>query len=199
MIPIVILAGGLGTRLNPVTKKIPKSLVPVCGTPFIHHQLTLLYKKGIRDVVICTGYLGERIEEYVGDGSRWKLNITMSYDGDTQLGTGGAIKKALPLLPENFFITYGDSYLTTNYHKILSKFLGSPKPCLMTYFDGIEYGLSTFNREVFETPIIKFDLWDVFIQLQLEDQVEYYFVDEPFYEIGSFEGIKKLEDYLCNT
>lgn len=199
MIPVVILAGGLGTRLHPVTKTIPKSMVPICGTPFITHQLSLLSRKGVTDVVICLGYLGEQIRASVGTGAYWDLNVSYSYDGCTQLGTGGAVKKALPLLPEDFMVIYGDSYLTTSYNKVLRAYYGSDKPCLMTYYKGVDYGLTIFNKEVFRDCPYRFHLWDLFLTLMQRDKIENYIVDTPFYEVGSIEGQKRLEEFLCST
>jgi len=94
MLPVVILAGGLATRLYPITRQIPKSLIPVAGRPFIDHQLALLKEKGVNQVIICVGNLGKMIEAHVGEGSRFGLEVRYSYDGDFLLGTGGAIKKA---------------------------------------------------------------------------------------------------------
>jgi NDP-sugar pyrophosphorylase family protein len=134
MQPIAILAGGLATRLYPVTRKYPKSLIDIAGKPFIDHQLTLLRKKGIFQVVLCVGCFGELIEEYVGDGSHWGLDVQYSYDGDILLGTGGAIKKALSLLPDTFFILYGDSYLEIDYNAVIKHFYDEGLPVLMTIF-----------------------------------------------------------------
>ncbi len=130
--PVAILAGGLATRLRPITEKIPKALIEVAGKPFIFHQLQYLHKEGIRKVVLCLGYLCEMIEKEVGDGSIFDLDITYSYDGDFLLGTGGAIKKALPLLDENFYVLYGDSFLPIHYRPVEETFLKSKKPALMT-------------------------------------------------------------------
>ena len=130
--PVAILAGGLATRLRPITKKIPKALIQVAGKPFIFHQLQYLHKEGIRKVVLCLGYLCEMIEKEVGDGSKFDLDITYSYDGDFLLGTGGAIKKALSLLDENFYVLYGDSFLPIHYRPVEETFLKSKKPALMT-------------------------------------------------------------------
>jgi NDP-sugar pyrophosphorylase family protein len=134
MQPLVILAGGMATRLYPATRKIPKSLIDIAGKPFIDHQLTLLRKKGIFQVVLCVGYLGELIEEYVGDGSQWGLDVQYSYDGDILLGTGGAVKKALSLLPDTFFILYGDSYLDIDYKVVIERFYEEGLPVLMTIY-----------------------------------------------------------------
>src|SRR5580658_1956400 len=97
-IPVAILAGGLATRLRPITEKIPKSLVPVAGKPFLAHQLELLHSRGIRRAVLCIGYLGEMIQHEFGDGAKFGVKLDYSFDGQKLLGTGGAIKRALPLL-----------------------------------------------------------------------------------------------------
>src|SRR3954451_4416174 len=109
----VILAGGLGTRMRPLTDKLPKTLLPVLGTPFAHHQLTWLAAHGITEVVYSIAVLGEMIEDYVGDGSRWDLNVRYVRDGDEPLGTGGALRRVLDagLLAGRFLVQYGDSFL----------------------------------------------------------------------------------------
>ena len=132
MLPVAILAGGLATRLRPVTEKIPKALIEVAGKPFIFHQLQYLRKEGISKVVLCVAYLCEMIQKEVGDGSKFDLDITYSYDGDFLLGTGGSIKKALPLLDKNFYVLYGDSFLPIHFSPIEESFLNSKKPALMT-------------------------------------------------------------------
>jgi NDP-sugar pyrophosphorylase family protein len=132
MLPVAILAGGLANRLRPITEKIPKALIEVAGKPFIFHQLQYLHKEGIRKVVLCLGYLCEMIQEEVGDGSKFGLDITYSYDGDFLLGTGGSIKNALPLLDENFYVLYGDSFLPIHFSPVEESFLNSKKPALMT-------------------------------------------------------------------
>src|SRR5260370_3888064 len=96
-LPVVILAGGLATRLRPITERIPKSLVEVAGKPFLAHQLALLRSNQITEVILCIGYLGEMIEQTFGDGSDHGLTIRYSYDGPELLGTGGAIRKDLSL------------------------------------------------------------------------------------------------------
>ena len=104
MLPVAILAGGLATRLRPITEKIPKALIEIAGEPFIYHQLRYLKLQGIDLIVLCTGYLGEMIEAVVGDGSQFGMQVNYSFDGPKLLGTGGAIKAALPLLKKDFFI-----------------------------------------------------------------------------------------------
>jgi len=178
-IPVAILAGGLATRLRPITEKIPKSLVPVAERPFLAHQLELLHARGIRRAVLCIGYLGEMIQQEFG-GEKFDVKLDYSFDGPKLLGTGGAIKRALPLLGEEFFVLYGDSYLPIDYAPIADFFQRSGKQGLMTVFRNegkfdtsnvvfangeikvydkknklpemhyIDYGLSLFKTSVFD-------------------------------------------------
>ena len=178
--PVAILAGGLATRLRPITEKIPKVLVPVAGKPFLAHQLELLRNQGIRKIVLCLGYLGEMVANEFGDGRAHGVELNYSFDGPKLLGTGGALRQALPKLGEKFFVLYGDSYLTTPFAPIAEFFERSGKRGLMTVYrnegqydtsnvvfsDGeiivydkkcwmsemrhIDYGLSLFRASVFE-------------------------------------------------
>lgn len=132
--PIAILAGGLATRLRPLTETIPKALLSVGGKPFLEHQLNMLKNQGVTDVVLCVGFLGEAVSEHFGDGRRYGLSIRYSLDGPTQLGTAGAIRQALPLLGEAFFVMYGDSYLQVDLGQVESAFRRAGKPALMTVF-----------------------------------------------------------------
>ena len=132
MLPIAILAGGLATRLHPVTEKIPKSLLEVNGEPFLAHQLRLLAARGIRRATLCVGYLGELIEAYAGDGRRFGIELTYSPDGPTLRGTAGAVAQARPLLGESFFVLYGDSYLPCDYRAVEQAFQQAGRPALMT-------------------------------------------------------------------
>jgi N-acetyl-alpha-D-muramate 1-phosphate uridylyltransferase len=135
MLPVAILAGGLATRLRPVTETIPKALIEIAGKPFIIHQLEYLRRQGVTSVVLCIGYLGEMIQKTVGSGNQWGLNITYSLDGSTLLGTGGAIKRAIPFLGNEFFILYGDSYLPINFSKVQKAFINSGMLGLMTVYE----------------------------------------------------------------
>lgn len=129
-----ILAGGIATRLRPITQKIPKAMVEVAGQPFILHQLALLRHKGITRFVICAGYLGEQIVEVVGNGQAFGVQVDYSFDGPTLLGTGGALKKATPLLDDDFLVLYGDSYLDCDYQAAYEAFKMSGQSGLMTVF-----------------------------------------------------------------
>jgi NDP-sugar pyrophosphorylase family protein len=178
-IPVAVLAGGLATRLRPITEKIPKSLIPVAGKPFLAHQLELLRARGICRAVLCVGYLGEMIQREFGDGSAFGLRLDYTFDGPKLLGTGGALRRALPLLGKEFFVLYGDSYLPVEYRPIAEFFRRSGKLGCMTVYrnegrydtsnvvfrDGsvvvydkknrlpemrhIDYGLSLFQATVF--------------------------------------------------
>ena len=132
MLPVAILAGGLATRLRPITENIPKALIEIAGEPFICHQLRYLKQQGIDSIVLCIGYLGEMIEAIVGDGSQFGVQINYSLDGPKLLGTGGAIKAALPLLGKDFFIFYGDSYLPIDFKAVEKSYLLSKNLGLMT-------------------------------------------------------------------
>ena len=109
----------------------------VAGRPFIAHQLNLLSRQGITDVVVCTGYLGEQIESYVGDGAKFGLRVRYSRDGDKPLGTGGALRRALPMLGERFMVMYGDSYLRTALSPVYATFRASGRPALMTVYRNV--------------------------------------------------------------
>jgi NDP-sugar pyrophosphorylase family protein len=132
---VAILAGGLATRLRPVTNKIPKALLPVANEPFLVHQLRLLYSEGFRKIVLCVGYLGEMIEAEIGDGKGLGLQIEYSFDWPTLLGTGGALKHAIPKLSREFLVIYGDSYMPVDYTGVVEAFVRSEKPALMTVFE----------------------------------------------------------------
>jgi NDP-sugar pyrophosphorylase family protein len=177
--PVVILAGGLATRLRPITERIPKALVDVGGQPFIAHQLRLLKSWGVEYVVISAWYKGEMIREYVGNGNQFGMEVQYVFDGDHPLGTGGAIRQALTLLTDAFFVLYGDSYLPCDYADIQAHFDRHTQPGLMTVYrnhgkwdtsnvemrnneilcydkvnhntrmEFIDYGLGLFKQEVF--------------------------------------------------
>ena len=131
---LALLAGGLATRLRPLTDGVPKSLVPVAGEPFLAHQLRRLRAEGLRDVVICAGHLGAQIEDFAGDGSGFGLSIEYSGDGARPLGTGGALRRALPRLGRRFLVMYGDSWLTEPVMPVWRAFCASGKLAMMTVF-----------------------------------------------------------------
>jgi len=126
MIQTVILAGGLGTRMRPHTERVPKPMLPVLGRPFIEHQVELLRDNGMHRFLLLVGYLGEQIEAYLGDGSRYGVEIDYSYE-PTPLGTGGALKNAAGKLDHEFMVVNGDTLLEMDYAGLLRRFRESGK------------------------------------------------------------------------
>ena len=147
MLPVAILAGGLATRLRPLTETIPKSLIEINGEPFLWHQLRLLRENGVTRVVLCVSHLGEQVRESVGDGRQFGLRIDYAFDGSILLGTAGALKRALPLLDESFFVLYGDSYLPIDLRAVEAAFRVSGKTGLMTVYS---------NQDQWDTSNVEF-------------------------------------------
>jgi len=225
MLPVAILAGGLGTRLYPVTEQIPKALIEINGEPFLAHQLRLLRARGVERVVLCIGQHGARIREFAGDGSQFGLAVDYSDDGPALLGTAGAVRNALPLLGDKFFVLYGDSYLPCSYHGVEQAFRAAGRLGLMTVYRNegrwdasnvefaggrilaydkenrtarmrhIDYGLGVFSREAFAGTQHR-DLAAAYRDLLGRGELAAFEVLERFYEIGSFEGIAELARYL---
>jgi NDP-sugar pyrophosphorylase family protein len=225
MLPVAILAGGLATRLGSLTEKIPKSLIPIDGEPFVAHQLRRLERNGIRHVILCVGHLGEQIERTVGDGGAFGVEVTYSYDGAMLLGTAGAIRTALPKLEESFFVMYGDSYLACDYAVVEREFLRSTRLGLMTVFRNngqwdasnvefeegrilayskknrnsrmlhIDYGLAVFRAQAFAKTHAQ-DLADVYEELLEAGELAAVEMHERFYEIGSPTGLHEMTNFL---
>lgn len=176
---VAILAGGLATRLGDLTRNQPKSMLNIRGKTFLEYQLELLRKGGIKNVVLCLGYLGDQIEMYFGSGRKHGVNIKYSFE-DRLLGTAGALKKAEQLLDDVFFTMYGDSYLFLDFSLAMRYFKPQNKLALMTVYKNydrydrsntvvagnlvkkfskkekpedmvyIEYGANIFRKEVLE-------------------------------------------------
>jgi len=156
MLPVAILAGGLATRLRPVTEKIPKALIEINGEPFLAHQLRLLASRGVTHATLCVGFLGEMLREYAGDGSRFGVHLTYSPDGPHLRGTAGAVAQARPLLGEKFFVLYGDSYLPCDYRAAAETFEQSGCEGMMTVFHN-EGRWDTSNVEFSGGRILVYD------------------------------------------
>jgi N-acetyl-alpha-D-muramate 1-phosphate uridylyltransferase len=229
--PVIILAGGLATRLRPITEKIPKALIDVGGQPFIAHQLRLLHSHGIEHVIISTWYRGDMISDYVGNGSQFEMHVEYVCDGDSPLGTGGAIRRALDLLDGPFFVLYGDSYLPCDYAEVQAFFYSRKQPGLMTVYRNqgkwdtsnvemaddqilaydkvnrtsrmafIDYGLGMFLPDAFVhlADGQRADLADVYQSLVAHRQLLAYEVNQRFYEIGSFDGLRELDSLLADN
>jgi N-acetyl-alpha-D-muramate 1-phosphate uridylyltransferase len=221
----VILAGGRGTRLGPLTEDRPKALVEVAGRPFLEYQLELLRRSGVREVVLCVGYLGAEVEQTIGDGSRLGLSVQYSFDGSQPLGTAGALRNALPLLHESFLVTYGDTLLTVDHSAVARAHASSGLPALMTVLQNenryapsnaivegelvvayrknpppqrarwIDYGLLAFHRVAIEHSTHA-DLEPVLAKLADERRLGAYEVDERFYEIGDQAGLAEATAFV---
>jgi len=230
VIPVAILAGGMATRLGDVTKTIPKALLDIAGKPFIEYQLDLLRAAGVTRVVMCIAHMADQIEAVLGDGSAYGLDVVYAHDkrgpNGELLGTGGALRNALPLLGDEFLVMYGDSYLLCDYAGIARAWQASKKLGLMTVYkndgqydasnvqmaDGrvvrydksndpafthIDWGLGAFRAEAFAGyPDGKLDLVRIYQDLLAKDQLFGYEVSERFYEIGSHAGLEELRHLL---
>jgi NDP-sugar pyrophosphorylase family protein len=228
----VILAGGLGTRLGTLTSKVPKPMVPVAGRPYLEHQLRLLARQGIRDVLLLTGYLGEQIQSYFGGGGRLGLRIRYSRERQP-LGTGGALRAAGHLLNDSFLLLYGDSLLPMEYAAVGRRLRDSAalgvivayrdaagdtrvrpnvaldRSGLVTRYDKtaqndaelqyVEAGVSCFRRDVLhllpgDDPA-SFEE-SVFPRLIEGRRLAGLPTAQRFYDIGTPERLRAIEDYL---
>lgn len=155
MTQVVILAGGLGTRLGEKTAHKPKCLVEILGSPFIAIQLNLLRANGVKKVLVCIGHLGEMVQKYLSGRNFAPMQIEFSVDPSPKVGTMGALAHARDLLDERFFVTYGDSFLNVDYQDIFEKFMKSDSDILMTYTQYVGIADSP-NVQQMQTPYIKY-------------------------------------------
>ncbi len=224
--PICILAGGLGTRLGAAVRDTPKPLLEVAGEPFLIHQLRLLARYGARTVVLCVGYLGERIERQIGT-EQFGIALRYSYDGPTLIGTLGAVRQAAPLLGRRFLVLYGDTYLRIDYADVSGAWAASGLPAVMAVlrnqgrwdtsnvvFDGslvscydkrspdssmkwIDYGLGGMTAGSLELVGPEVcDLADLYHELSVRGRLLGYEASERFYEIGSPAALREAGRFL---
>ena len=151
----VILAGGLGTRLKPLTYKTPKVMALAKGKPFLLHLLDLLKRQGIHDIVLCVGYQGEQIEDFFGEGRNLGLKIRYTEEREELLGTGGALKQAQHLLDAHFFVINGDTYLPLRYREVERAFIERGKKALMVVYSGSEHTGVKNNVELDDELMVK--------------------------------------------
>jgi NDP-sugar pyrophosphorylase family protein len=139
-VQVLVLAGGLGTRMLPHTAERPKALLPVAGRPFAEHQVELLATNGVRDIVFSIAYKGEMIREALGDGARWGLRIRYIDEGDDRRGTGGAVRLFADSghADDRFAVLYGDSYLPIPYQPVWDAFAVCGAPALMTILENAD-------------------------------------------------------------
>jgi NDP-sugar pyrophosphorylase family protein len=226
LLPVCILAGGLGTRLGEITRTVPKPLVEVAGAPFLDHQLRLLAHHGAREVVLCVGYLGEMIEEKIG-AERFGISIRYSYDEPGLNGTLGAIRRAQPMLNERFLVLYGDTYLRIDYCAAQARWLESGLPAMMTVLrnedrwdtsnvvfrddrvvtydkfersaemEWIDYGLGGLSTAALDrAPVEEPDLSSLQNRLAANGELFGYEATERFHEIGSPSALAEAEGFL---
>ncbi len=155
-LPVCVLAGGRATRLGDVARDIPKILIDVEGKPFAYWQLEWLREGGVIDVVYAVGYLSDHVREALGDGSRWGMRFTFVEDGAAPLGTGGAVRRALPQLGVAFLVLYGDSYLRCSIPDVARAFTEAGRPALMTVFRN-DNRWDTSNVEFADGRIVRHD------------------------------------------
>lgn len=180
MLPLAILAGGYATRLGQLGKETPKCLIEINGRPFVDWQLDLLVKNGYSDFVFCVSYKSNLIQEHLGDGSDMGINIQYSLDGETQLGTGGALQKALPKLGKVFGVIYGDSYLPTDYTAVEEAFLSTNINALMTVYKNQDK-FDASNVEFFDGKIIDYQKGSKNKNMHYIDYGITYFREETFH------------------
>lgn len=222
---VAILAGGLGERILSKYPDTIKSLIEFNKKPFIYYQLKLLERNGFTYVIICAGYGATELVNYLSN-HRFNMDITLSYDGEKQLGTGGAIKKALPYLGAEFMVVYGDSYLDFNYKSSVSKFVLGKKLGLMTIFKNedkydksnvrysngkiiefnkekydkrfkyIDYGANFFKAGAFKYTPDAFDLSILQTGLLYRKELDCDVIKERFYEVGSIAGIEEFRKFI---
>jgi MurNAc alpha-1-phosphate uridylyltransferase len=225
LLPVCILAGGVGSRLGATVRDTPKPLLEVAGKPFLRWQLELLREHGADRIVLCVGYLGELIEERIGAGQDLGMDILYSYDGPQLAGTGGAVRTALPLLGDRFLVMYGDTYLRIDYADVQRAFADSGCPALMTVlrndgrwdtsnasFDGsrvvydkrnpppgaewIDYGLGALRSDALGVSDDP-DLAGVYEELSRRGELAGYVATERFHEIGTPAALAETAEFLA--
>ncbi|MEM3684042.1 MAG: sugar phosphate nucleotidyltransferase [Conexivisphaerales archaeon] len=221
-----VLAGGLGTRLGDLTKNLPKPMIPINGKPFLEYKIQELKEGGVDEIVLCVGYLADKIVNHFGDGARYGVKISYSYDGERLKGVIGALRNASKLLKDEFIITYADNYLRLNYADLMRSLLESGRLAVMAvYHNYNRYGKSDVkvkdNQVVYYSKhasekeglewinygaialrkkALKFATDDseegFFAELIARKEILAYEVKERFYEIGTHEGLKEFQEMI---
>lgn len=153
---VVILAGGLGTRLRPITETVPKPMVPVAGQPFLRWQLEDLKAQGYRRVLLLVAYLGEVVEKHFGDGKDLGLEIEYAYEPEP-LGTGGALKNGVKALDQDFILLNGDSFLRAPLDKMVSAYRQGKFSALVSAYDNHDPVPVIPNLRVREQTVIGYE------------------------------------------
>ncbi len=225
---IAIICGGLATRLGVIAKDIPKSMIKINGKPFLQHQIEMLKKQNITNIILCVGHLSEKIESYFGNGDKYGVNLKYSYD--KQLGPIGAIKNAEKLLENEFFIMYGDSYIFIDFKKMYDFYKNKNKLICMAVYKNenkydksnliveensvighkdsnikkeakyIDYGTSIFNKKSLSAiPKNTFISTEEFFKKMIEKkEISAYVVNKRFYHIGNPEALEEFSNFIKN-
>ena len=221
---MLILCGGLATRLGVLAKNIPKSMIDIEGKPFLQYQIENLRKNSIKDIVLCVGHLSEKIENYFRDGSKFGVNIKYSYDGDKPLGPIGAVKKAEEFLEDVFFIMYGDSYLSVDFQKVYSFFTQNKKQALMVIYKNydkydksnisvqnnivtgygengaihIDYGTSLLRKEALNNvpKNTMYTTGEFFSNLIKKNELLAFEAKKRFYHIGTPDSLEEFRNFI---
>ncbi|MCP4652297.1 MAG: NTP transferase domain-containing protein [Candidatus Omnitrophica bacterium] len=228
-IQAVILAGGRGSRLNPVTDNTPKPMIKVCGKPFLEHLLILLQRQKINDILLLVSYLGDKIESHFGDGKKLGLKISYCYEKN-QLGTAGALRNAKSKLNDEFILLNGDTITIVDYFKLVESFHKSKKDAMVVAYDNkkkvgpsnitcrnnqvigcgkndsnnthINAGVAVFKRSIVNLiPKKKMCSLEeeIFPQLIENCQFTSFPTSQRFFDMGVPEGLDTVEKYLNNT
>lgn len=157
-IPFLILAGGKGSRLGDLSKDIPKAMIEIGGEPFIAHVLRLLRREGVRRVVLLVEHFAKQIEDYVQDGAGFGLAVSYSRDGDSDLGTGGAVKKALEYVDQDLAVMYGDTYLDISMPTVYTAFKSSGLGAMMALLENNnQWAPSNVEFDELQGKVLKYD------------------------------------------
>jgi len=221
---VVILAGGLGTRLRPLTYKIPKPMVEVNGKPFLEYLIFYLRNKGLRNILICTGYISEKIVSHFKNGS--KFGVDISYSNEKSLiGTGGALKNAERFLNKEFILLNGDTFIPLKYNKLIDNYKKSGKNIIVvnrnkksqgnimidgsnivTKYDKTKknLGYNDCGVQVLKKELINFIPKNkvvsmennIFPLLIKKKGLIAFETKQNFFDLGTFEGIKKFESLV---
>lgn len=230
-IQAVILAGGLGTRMRPWTETVPKPMLPVAGKPFLQHQVELLVGHGVSDILLLVAYLGEQIEQFFGDGAKFKCRIAYAYE-KFPMGTGGALKNAEARLAPQFLLLNGDTFLDIPYADFAGDFAAAGVDAMVAAYQPdardqrlpadkvacnlaldssgkvllyrkkqpeglthVDAGVIALRKSILHRipPGVVYSLEEmVFPQLIAEGQMCAWQTREPFYDMGSPEGLQAL-------
>ena len=222
---IVILCGGLASRLGNLTKKVPKSLIQINNKTFISHQLDYLNHFNVGEVLLCCGHLHEQIITHINEIKKnYNFNIKFSIEKEKK-GTGGALINAFSKLNKNFILIYGDSYVEINFNNLYNEFIRNNNLYMITTyrnkninytnnillknkrieeydknknFNFIDYGVSILNKKILNSFLseVNFDLSSVIKYAIIKKNISYFESKKKFQEIGSNYGINLIQRYL---